>query len=300
MQDDMRDLSSMREAVMNMTTPQFLNTMKIRLLRGRFLNEGDRADSSKVAVVDENLANQVFPGQDPIGQRIKFGENEKPMILEVVGVVSHVKQYGLDEANPVQMQFYVPLSQSHPLYISDALRHVTFVVRSSNASESISKSIRARLAQVDPTQPLFEMKTYQEVVSEQTEVKRFTASLLTAFAAIALFLACLGIYGVLSYSVEQRVREIGIRMAMGAALKDVIHIVLGQAIATVTVGMCVGILGALMLTRYMSSVLFGVEAWDPFVFAGVALLLAFVALLASFVPARRAAKVDPIVALRYE
>jgi putative ABC transport system permease protein len=274
--------------------------MKITLLRGRFLTDSDRANTAKVAVVDENLAKQIFPGEDPIGKRIKYGDNANPFVLEIVGLVAHTRHTGLDEADPVKMQFYVPLTQCPPEYLGDVLRGMSFVVRSTGSPESVSQSVRAKLAQIDGSLPLYELKTYDQVVKDHSEVQRFTASLLAVFAGVALFLAAIGIYGVLSYAVAQRVREIGIRMALGAAGGDMLRMVLRQAMATVLVGIGIGTAAALALTRFMSSVLFGVRAWDPMVFGGIAFLLVSVALLASYLPARRATKVDPMVALRYE
>ena len=299
-QDDMRDLNNEHDAVMYMTSPPYPETMKITLLRGRFLTDSDRANTAKVAVVDENLAKQIFPGEDPIGKRIKYGANANPFLMEIVGVVAHIRHTGLDEADPVKMQFYVPISQCPPEYLGDVLRGMSFVVRSTGSPESVSQSVRAKLAQIDSSLPLYEVKTYDQLVKDHSEVQRFTASILAAFAGIALFLAAIGIYGVLSYAVAQRVREIGIRIALGAAGSDMLRMVLRQAMARVAVGITIGTLAALALTRFMNSVLFGVKAWDPMVFGGIAVLLVSVALLASYLPARRATKVDPMVALRYE
>jgi putative ABC transport system permease protein len=283
-----------------MTTPEYLDTMGIKLLRGRFLTQQDRTGGSKVVVVDQQLAKDVFGDRDPIGQRIKFGRDEKPEILEVVGVVAHVKQYGLDDANPVRMQMYMPLQQAPAEYLPDALRGLTVIVRSTADPSAVSAAVRARMAKIDPTTPLYDIHTYKEVVEAQTEVQRFTMSLLTAFAGIALFLAALGIYGVLSYTVQQRTREIGIRMALGATSQRVLVMIVSNALRVVAFGLVGGLFAALVLTRYMRSILFAVSNWDPVVFAGVAALLLGVALFASYVPARRATKVDPMVALRYE
>jgi predicted permease len=299
-QDDMRDLKNIHEAVLNMTAPEFLNTMKISLLRGRFLTRQDRTDAPKVVVVDENLAKEVFAGQDAIGQQIKFGDNDKPNVMQIVGIVAHVKQYGLEETNPVKMQFYIPLAQAPSDYLSQALEQIFVVVRGTGDSSALSQSIRSKLAQLDATLPLYAVQTYSEVIQQDTEVKRFTTSLLTAFAGIALLLAAIGIYGVLSYAVEQRTHEIGIRMALGASGGSVLRMIITQAMRTVAIGLGAGIVAALVLTRYMSAILYGVRSWDPAVFAGITGLLAVVALLASYVPARRATSVDPMVAVRYE
>jgi predicted permease len=300
-QDNLRDLSAMQNAAMIMTTPEYLPTMGIKLLRGRFLNDQDRAGGLKVAVVDEQLAKGVFGDKDPIGQRIKYGNEAKPLVMEIVGVVAHVKQGELDEANPlVRMQFYIPLQQAPDEYLPDALRSLTIIVRSSAEPSAISSAVRGKMAKIDPTTPLYGIQTYREVVDSQTEVQRFTMSLLTAFACIALFLATIGIYGVLSYTVQQRTREIGIRMALGARAPRVRAMIVTHAAKVVAIGLGAGLVSALVLTRYMRSILFGVSNWDPVIFVGIAALLATVALIASYLPARRATRVDPLVALHYE
>jgi len=211
-----------------------------------------------------------------------------------------VKQYGLEETNPVKMQFYIPLAQAPSEYLSQSLAQIFVVVRSSGDTSALSQAIRSKLARIDATLPLYAVQTYSEVIQQETEVKRFTASLLAAFAGIALLLAAIGIYGVLSYAVEQRTHEIGIRMALGASGVSVLRMIILQAMRTVAFGLVAGIIAALALTRYMSAILYGVRSWDPVVFAGITGLLAGVALLASYIPARRATRVDPMVAVRYE
>jgi len=299
-EDSMRDIKALHEAALNMTEPEFLETMKIPLLRGRFLTHEDRADTAKVVVVDENLAKEVFPGQDPIGRQIKYGDNDKPNIMQIVGVVAHVKQYGLDDATPVKTQMYTPLVQAPEDYMNDMIRQMTVLVRSTSDVASLIHSMRAKLAQLDSTLPLYNVKTYEQVIRDETEVKRFTTALLAAFAGLALLLAAIGIYGVLSYAVEQRTREIGIRMALGASGGAVVRMIVAQAMQTIGLGLLAGIIAALALTRYMSSILYGVHSWDPVVFTGITALLALVALLASYIPARRATNVDPLTAVRYE
>jgi putative ABC transport system permease protein len=195
---------------------------------------------------------------------------------------------------------YTPLVQAPQDYLTDMLRQITVLVRSTSDTASLAHAMRAKLAQLDSTLPLYNVKTYDDLIRDETEVKRFTASLLAAFAAIALLLAAIGIYGVLSYAVEQRTREIGIRMALGANGAAVVRLIVGQAMRTIGLGLLAGIVAALALTRYMSAILYGVRSWDPVVFAGITGLLAAVALLASYVPARRATNVDPLTAVRYE
>lgn len=300
-EDNLRDLAAMHNAAMVMTTKEYFPTLGINLVRGRLLNDQDRTGGLKVVVVDEQLAKGVYGDKNPIGQRIKFGPDENPWVLEIVGVVTHVKQAELDEANPlVRMQFYIPLQQAPAVYLPGALRGLTLVVRSTADSAATSAAVRAKMAKIDPTTPLFDIHTYREVVNAQTEVQRFTMSLLTAFASIALFLATLGIYGVLSYTVQQRTREIGIRIALGASAKTVLQMIVVHAVRVVLIGLVAGVASAVALTRYMRSILFGVSTWDPTVFVGIFALLAAVALIASYLPARRATRVDPLVALRYE
>jgi predicted permease len=301
-QDNMRDLKAMHEAALSMTTPEFLDTMKITLQRGRFLTHDDRADTQKVVVIDENLAKEVFPGQDAVGQQIKYPADEQgtPNIMQIVGVVAHVKEYGLDDTTPIKTQMYVPITQAPGEYLADSVRQITVLVRSTSDTAALAHSMRAKLAQLDSTLPLYNVKTYEEVVRDDTEVKRFTTSLLAAFAGMALLLAAIGIYGVLSYAVEQRTREIGIRMALGASGAAVVRLIVAQAMRTIGVGLLAGIIAALALTRYMSAILYGVSSWDPVVFSGITVLLALVALAASYIPARRATNVDPLAAVRYE
>jgi putative ABC transport system permease protein len=301
-QDNMRDLKAMHEAALSMTTPEFLDTMKITLQRGRFLTHDDRADTQKVVVIDENLAKEVFPGQDPVGQQIKYPADEQgnPNIMQIVGVVAHVKEYGLDDTTPIKTQMYVPIAQAPGEYLADSVQQITVLVRSTSDTAALAHSMRAKLAQLDSTLPLYNVKTYEQVVRDDTEVKRFTTSLLAAFAGLALLLAAIGIYGVLSYAVEQRTREIGIRMALGASGGAVVRMIIMQAMRTIGVGLLAGVVVALALTRYMSAILYGVSSWDPMVFSGITALLALVALLASYIPARRATNVDPLAAVRYE
>jgi putative ABC transport system permease protein len=299
-EDDMRDLKTLRNGVLNITSPEYIDTLKIPLLRGRYLTHDDGANTPKVVVIDETLAREVFPGQDPIGRRIKYGDNDKPKILEIVGIVGHVRHVSLDEAYPVRQQLYIPMTQAPDDYLTQALRQTTVVLRAGGDPTTISQAVRAKLTQLDSTLPIFDVRTYDRVVKDDTEVRRFTASLLGVFAGVALFLATIGIYGVLSYTVEQRTHEIGVRMALGASASVVVRMIVLQAMRTVGAGLAIGIAAALALTRYISSMLYGVRSWDPFVFVAITALLGGVALLASYLPARHATMVDPIMALRYE
>ena len=239
------------------------------------------------------------PGKGPGGDT-KYGDNDKPKILEIVGIVGHVRHVSLDEAYPVHQQFYIPMTQAPDDYLAQALRQTTVVLRAGGDPTTISQAVRAKLTHLDSTLPIFDVRTYDRVVKDDTEVRRFTASLLGVFAGVALFLATIGIYGVLSYTVEQRTHEIGVRMALGASGSVVVKMIVLQAMRTVGAGLAIGIAAALALTRYISSMLYGIRSWDPLVFVAITALLGGVALLASYLPARRATKVDPIMTLRYE
>jgi putative ABC transport system permease protein len=299
-EDDMRDLKTLRNGVLNITSPEYIDTLKIPLLRGRYLAHNDGAHTPKVVVIDDNLAREVFPGQDPIGRRIKYGDNDKPKILDIVGIVGHVRHVSLDEAYPVRQQFYIPMTQAPDDYLAQALRQTTVVIRAGGNPATISHAVRAKLTQLDSTLPIFDVRTYDRVVKDDTEVRRFTASLLGMFAGVALFLAAIGIYGVLSFTVEQRTHEIGVRLALGARGSAVVGMIVLQAMRTVGVGLAIGVAAALALTRYINSMLYGVRSWDPLVFVAITGLLSGVALLASYLPARRATRIDPMIALRYE
>jgi ABC-type transport system, involved in lipoprotein release, permease component len=210
---------------------------------------------------------------------------------EIVGIVGDVKQYGLDRETTLQA--YEP-------YMHMPFSNMTFVVRSTTDPSSLFQSIRSRLRNVDKDQPLTSMKLLDQIVSESTGQRRFSATLLTAFAGVALILATVGLYGVMAYLVTQRTHEIGLRMALGAARTSVFRLIVGQGLVLTAFGLVIGLAGALALTRLMSSMLYETSATDPLTFAGIPIALALVSFFASYLPARRAMKVDPIVALRYE
>lgn len=278
----------------HMVSADYFDTMQIPLLRGRYFEEGDSKDSLPVTIIDETLANRYWPDQDPIGKRIAaFFESKpnEPKWRQIVGVVKNVKRYGLD--GKIKEQYYFPQSQSPQ-------RSMYLLVRAPSNPANLVPSIRDAIHDVDKDQPVFRVMTMEELVSNSVAQKRFLMMLLVIFAAVALLLAAVGIYGVMSYSVTQRTHEIGIRMALGAQRSDVLKLVVRQGMTITLLGVGIGLGGAFLLTRVMSSWLFGVGAHDPLTFAGIPLILAGVALVACFVPARRATKVDPMVALRYE
>jgi putative ABC transport system permease protein len=274
-------------------TPGYLHALGIRLVRGRLLAEADDENAPLVVLVSETAAQRWWPNQNPIGRHIKvpgFDSGPRPGRM-VVGVVQDVKQAGLDA--PHTMQVYIPHAQYRNGYM-------TLVVRTKSDPLGLAGEVRQQVRQVDPDQAVSNISTMDQVLSNSVASRRFTTVLLGTLAGLGLLLASVGVYGILSYGVAQRTREIGIRMALGAAPTDVLSLFLGQGMKLALAGVAAGMLAALALTRLMKGLLFGVSASDPATFAGIALFLGGVALLACFLPARAATRVDPIVALRTE
>jgi predicted permease len=290
--------------------PEYLKTMRIPLLRGRFLSGEDNENSARVAVIDASFAQQYFAGQDPIGKQIRIFEfggdsNQRVLVpLVIVGVVGHVNQWGLaeDANHPLQAQMYRSIMQNGAGYTKGLAQGFNVFVRSGTplAPGAFFESIRQKLLASNRDMIVYDNESEEEVVAQSIASQRFSLILLGAFAGLALLLAGIGIYGVLSYLVGQRTREIGVRMALGAQRLDVLRMVLRDGARMTLVGASIGLVAALALTRLMASMLFGVRPTDPVTFAAVAVLLCGIALFACYLPARRAAKVDPMVALRYE
>jgi putative ABC transport system permease protein len=272
----------------NAASPDYFRTLSIPLLEGRDFTRQDVLGTPEVVIINEAMARRYWPGEDPLGQRLRIAE--EPW-RTVVGVVGNVRHTGLDE-EPKPEMFY-PLMQS-------PLSFMTLMVRSTADEKSLIAAVQREIRAVDADLPVFSIKTMEQLISESVSSRRLNMILLTTFAVVALTLAALGIYGVMAYSVSQRTHEIGVRMALGAQASDVLRMVIGQGMILTFTGVGIGLLAALGLTRLMSSLLYGVTATDPLTFAAVALVLSLVALLASFIPARRATRVDPMVALRYE
>jgi predicted permease len=271
--------------------PGYFSTMGIPLIRGREFTDQDGADSKKVVVISDKTAQRYWPGQDPIGKRLKPGATNSDIPWrEVIGVVKDVRQN--DFIAQPKMQMYLPYRQMKNL-AANAL-----VVRTSLEPTSLATSMRNAIWAVDKDQPVANIDTMEHIVSEAIARQRFSMLLLGIFAVLALVLTAVGIYGVMSYSVAQRTHEIGIRMALGARRADVLQMTVKQGLKLVGAGMIIGLAAAFLLTRVMASLLFGISATDPITFVGISLVLLVVAILASYVPALRATKVDPIIALR--
>jgi putative ABC transport system permease protein len=271
----------------------YLRTMGIPLRRGRFLERTDGERTQPVAIVNETMARQYWPGVDAVGKRFRTGNDTW---ITIVGVVGDVRQMGLDA--PVKAEMYFPYAQvdGQPWFAPRDL-----VVRSASVEPmSLVPAVKEAIRAVDPEQAVANVRTYDEVLDEEVVQRRLGASLVAAFAGLALLLASLGVYGVLSYFVAQHTSEIGVRLALGASRRDIFSLVLGKGMALAASGVALGLVGALALTRLVSSLLYGVGAADPATFAGAAGLLAALAMLACYLPARRAIKVDPMVAIRCE
>jgi len=274
----------------NFVGPEYYRTMGIQMIEGRDFTEQDRKGAPGVAIINETMARRFFAGQRPVGQHIRL--DEKDPWIEIVGVARDIKYEQLMEAP--QPQLDLPGLQG--FYNSS----ITLAVRSSGAAGPLIPALRREIAAIAPAVPVTDVRTMSEQLGNSIATARMVATLTAMFGGLALLIAVVGLYGVMSYTVTQSTREIGIRMALGAQPRDVLRLVVGQGMALTTIGMVIGLVTAFGLTRLMTGLLFGVSAADPATFALIALLLTSVALLACYLPARRATKVDPMVALRYE
>jgi putative ABC transport system permease protein len=281
-------------------SPDYFQTMGIELIKGRLFTAEDNRDRPQVIVIDEVLARQYFPNEDPIGKRIKHSVDSPS--LEIVGVVRHVEPYGLDrlEAGTGPAQFYTNFNQTPLQSLARRAGSINLLTRTEAEPLSLALAVRGQVAALNKDQAVFNVRTMEQIVVQSVAARRFSMLLLTVFAVVALALATLGIYGLMSYTVAQRTREIGLRMALGAQGAEVLRLVIGQGMKLALVGVALGLVASLALTRTMKNLLFGVSTTDPVTFAAIALLLVLAALLACFVPARRATKVDPLRALRHE
>jgi predicted permease len=290
----------MNQAMFYLVEAGFQQAMGITLERGRFVTPQDNENTPVVIDIDDVFARTYFPHEDPIGKHVNLAHfNVQP---EIVGVVGHIKQWGLgaDAKSAVEAQFYYPFMQLPEKMMPLVADAVAVVLRTQGDPAAIMGLVRGAVGQIDPREVIYGVQTMDEVVASSFAARRLSMILLGIFAALALVLSCVGIYSVISYLVGQRTHEIGVRMALGAQRGDVMRLVLGQGARMALIGVAIGIAAALGLTRLMANELFGVSAHDPLTFVTVAILLTLVALLACYLPARRAVRVDPTVALRYE
>jgi putative ABC transport system permease protein len=288
-------------SMMYITSPNYLRTMGVQLLRGRFYNEHDDLNAPQTVVVDEELARSLFPNQDPLGQHliIPFPGFEAPR--EIVGVVQHVKHWGLaqDSTAKIRAEFYVPFLQI-PEKFYPMLNGMTFAARSRLEPRAAANAVQERLHSIDSDIPVYNVDTMNEIIRTSIAGQRFLTLVLGIFAAAGLLLGGIGTYGVISYAVSQRTHEIGVRMALGAKGGDVLRLVLGRGARLIGLGIVLGLVAALAFARLLAGNLYGVTTSDPVTFLAVSLLLVSVSLAACYVPARRAMRVDPMIALRYE
>jgi predicted permease len=278
--------------------PDYLKVMRIPLIRGRFFSAADHEHAPPVAVIDEVFARKFFGNSDPLGHHMTFQQGEAR--AEIIGVVPHVKQWGLDsdESQQLRAEAYIPFMQLPDPAIKVASTGTTIMVRSDGANTALFDSLRRVNKQMNAEQVIYGAQTMEQIISESLAARRFSMILLAVFAAMALILASVGIYGVISYLVGQRTHEIGVRIALGARRGDVLNLILSQGATLIVLGVVIGVVAALMLTRLMTHMLYGVSASDPLTFIGVAVTLALVAIGACYIPTRRAMRVDPVVALR--
>jgi len=275
-------------------SPDYFRTMNIPVLKGRAFTAQDDSNALPRLMINQALAQRDFPNEDPVGKRITFGTpapNNEPVWFEIIGVTANTRSLELREEAPAELYF----TSKQSLF-----ENMAIVVRSTVEPESIAPALRQAVAEVDRTVPVSRVKTMEHIVSESVTQPRFNLFLLGMFSGLALLLSVAGIYGVTAYTVTQRTHELGIRIALGAQVGDVLRMILGQGMAVIGMGLVIGLIAAFGLMRLMNSLLFGVSATDPFTFIGITVVLIAAGLLACYIPARRATKVDPLTALRYE
>jgi len=292
--------NEMPQAMFYLAEAGYQQAMGLTLQRGRFITAQDDEHAPVVIDIDDVFARTYFPGQDPIGKRIFLTQFN--VEVQIVGVVSHIKQWGLDNdpKGALEAQFYYPFMQLPEKLMPMVAKAVAVVLRTKGDPAAVIEPVRHAVAEVDSRQGIYGVQTMTDVLASSFAARRLTMILLGAFAALALALACVGIYGVISYLVGRRTREIGVRMALGAQRSDILQMVLNEGTRMAAAGAALGLIAAFGVMRLMASQLFGVSAHDPATFLGVALLLMLVAIVACYIPARRATRVDPMIALRYE
>jgi predicted permease len=292
--------SDMSWSLFYAVTPDYWKAMKIPLLRGRLLTKQDAENSAPAIVVDEAFARKFFPNDDPLGKRINLGLIETQP--QIVGVVGHVHHWGLGtmgHENP-SAQMYLPVAQIPDKFAPLFARGITVVARTRGTPDAATSALRKATTGFDSQAVVYDFEAMDRIVSDSIAAQRFTLLLLGSFAVLALLLSAIGIYGVISHFVGQRTQEVGIRMALGAQRRDVLLFILQQGTRMALTGVMVGLAAAFGLTRLMASMVYGVRTTDPLTFVAVGVILTGVAVLACYLPARRATKVDPVVALRYE
>jgi predicted permease len=292
--------NEMTFALFYLVNPDYHRAMRIPVIRGRSFTEQDNEHAPQVALIDASLARKFFPNEDPIGKRINIGLIE--VQPEIVGVVGHVQHWGLGarEHESLEAQVYLPVWQIPDRFWPLLANGGQYVARTAGSPVGLATSIRQGVEKLDASMVLYDVRPMEEIVARSISTQRLTMFLLSVFSGLALVLSAIGIYGVISYLTSQRTHEIGVRVALGASGEDVLRMVLGQGMRMTLIGVGIGIAAAFGLTRLITQLIYGVGATDPLTFAGVAILLSGVALCACYIPARRAMRVDPIVALRYE
>lgn len=292
--------NDMHQSMFYLVEAGFQQAMGINLERGRFITPQDDESAPRVIDIDESFARAYFPDQDPIGKHVSL--TQLNVQAEIVGVVGHVKQWGpgADAKSAIEAQFFYPFMQIPERLMPMVAGGVAVVVRASGDPAGVMDPIRAAIRELDSREVIYNVETMEDVWSSSMAARTFSMILLAIFAGLALIVACVGIYGVISYLVSQRTQEIGVRMALGAQRRDILNLILRHGATMTMLGAIAGIAASLGLTRLMASELFGVSTYDPVTFASVTLLLMLIGLLACWVPARRAMRVDPMVALRYE
>jgi putative ABC transport system permease protein len=279
------------DAEVRVVTPDYFRTMEIPLLSGRLFEAQDGPDATQVIVINQTMANRYFPGEDPIGKRINLGNPQTNGWLTIVGVVRDTRHQGLNVE---------PYSQMYGVHTQGPRRSLNLVLRTAGDPSSLVTAIRSRVAEMDQDLPLSNIRTMDQILAESILRPRFNMLLILIFALVAMTLASVGVYGVISYSVSQRTHEIGVRIALGAHPRDIFRMVVGQGLKLALAGVGVGVIVSFGLTRVLAGLLYGVQATDPLTFASISAGLTVVVVMASYIPALRATKVDPMISLRYE
>jgi predicted permease len=292
--------TEMTFALFYLVNPDYHRAMRIPVLQGRSFTDQDNEHAPAVALIDANFARKFFPNENPIGKRINLGLIE--MQPEIVGVVGHVQHWGLGarEHENLDAQLYLPVWQIPDRFWTLLAGGSQYVARTHGSPAGLATSMRQAVEGVDSSAVIYDVRPMEEIVGRSISTQRLTMLLLSVFSGLALVLSAIGIYGVIAYLTGQRTHEIGVRVVLGASREDVLRVVLGQGMRMTLIGVAIGIAAAFGLTRLIARLIYGVGATDPLTFVGVAVLLSAVALCACYIPARRATRVDPLVALRYE